>query len=102
MAYKRTLIKQVRQPKVLSANNFNLGRRSLKFADIVTDADARQLRTDSQAQSAHMTVLARISPLIKQSSPTAQSLMQPSSLSFTLIAPNRSSLDEFATLVTQE
>jgi general secretion pathway protein L len=29
-------------------------------------------------------------------------MMQPSSLSFTLIAPNRSSLDEFAnTLVTQ-
>ncbi|WP_299069518.1 type II secretion system protein GspL [uncultured Psychrobacter sp.] len=62
-----------------------------------------KLRTDSQAQSAHMATLARISPLIKQSSLTAQSLvMQPSSLSFTLIAPNRSSLDEFAnTLVTQ-
>lgn len=62
-----------------------------------------KLRKDSQDQSAHMATLARISPLIKQSSLTAQSLvMQPSSLSFTLIAPNRNSLDEFAnTLVTQ-
>jgi len=62
-----------------------------------------KLRRDSQAQSAHIATLARISPLIKQSSLTAQSLvMQPSSLSFTLIAPNRNSLDEFAnTLVTQ-
>lgn len=62
-----------------------------------------KLRRDSQAQAPHMALLARISPLIKQSSLTAQSLvMQPNALSFTLIAPDRNSLDEFTnTLVTQ-
>lgn len=62
-----------------------------------------KLRSDSQASAPHMAVLSRISPLIKQSSLKAQALiMQPSALSFTLIAPDRSSLDQFAsTLVAQ-
>ncbi len=62
-----------------------------------------KLRSSSQAPASHLAVLARISPLIKQSSLQAQALMmQPNTLSFTLIAPNRTSLDEFAnTLVTQ-
>ncbi|MGE6440736.1 type II secretion system protein GspL [Psychrobacter sp. NPDC078409] len=62
-----------------------------------------KLRSDSQAPASHMATLSRISPLIKQSSLHAQSLiMQPSALSFTLIAPDRSSLDKFtSTLVAQ-
>lgn len=62
-----------------------------------------KLRSDSQAPASHMAALARISPLIKQSSLHAQSLaMQPSTLSFTLIAPDRSSLDQFTnTLAAQ-
>ena len=50
-----------------------------------------------------MATLARLSPLIKQSSLHAQALvMQPSALSFTLIAPDRGSLDQFtSTLVAQ-
>jgi len=62
-----------------------------------------KLRSDSQATASHIAVLSRISPLIKQSSLKAQALlMQPSALSFTLIAPDRGSLDQFtATLVAQ-
>lgn len=62
-----------------------------------------KLRSDSQAPNSHITVLSRISPLIKQSSLRAQALvMQPSALSFTLIAPDRGSLDQFTnTLVSQ-
>ena len=62
-----------------------------------------KLRSDSQVPASHMAVLSRISPLIKQSSLKAQALvMQPSALSFTLIAPDRGSLDQFtATLVAQ-
>ncbi|WP_201579007.1 type II secretion system protein GspL [Psychrobacter sp. Pi2-52] len=62
-----------------------------------------KLRSDSQAPASHMAALSRISPLIKQSSLHAQSLvMQPSALSFTLIAPDRGSLDKFtSTLVAQ-
>ena len=62
-----------------------------------------KLRSDSQAPNAHIAVLSRISPLIKQSSLRAQALvMQPSALSFTLIAPDRGSLDQFTnTLVSQ-
>ena len=62
-----------------------------------------KLRSDSQAPASHMAVLSRISPLIKQSSLKAQALvMQPSALSFTLIAPDRGSLDQFtSTLVAQ-
>lgn len=62
-----------------------------------------KLRSDSQAPDSHIAVLERISPLIKQSSLRAQSLvMQPAALSFTLIAPDRGSLDQFTnTLVAQ-
>jgi len=62
-----------------------------------------KLSSDSQAPASHMAALSRISPLIKQSSLHAQSLvMQPSVLSFTLIAPDRGSLDKFtSTLVAQ-
>ncbi|WP_296245640.1 MULTISPECIES: type II secretion system protein GspL [unclassified Psychrobacter] len=62
-----------------------------------------KLRSDSQAPSSHIAVLERISPLIKQSSLRAQALvMQPAALSFTLIAPDRGSLDKFTnTLVAQ-
>ncbi|MGP5229746.1 type II secretion system protein GspL [Psychrobacter celer] len=62
-----------------------------------------KLRHDSQAPASHMATLARLSPLIKQSSLHAQALvMQPSALSFTLIAPDRGSLDQFtSTLVAQ-
>ncbi len=62
-----------------------------------------KLRSDSQAPASHMAALSRISPLIKQSSLHAQSLvMQPSALSFTLISPDRGSLDKFtSTLVAQ-
>ena len=62
-----------------------------------------KLRSDSQAPASHMAALARISPLIKQSSLSAQALvMQPSSLSFTLIAPDRSSLDQFTSTLTAQ
>ena len=62
-----------------------------------------KLRSDSQAPNAHIAVLSRISPLIKQSSLRAQALiMQPTALSFTLIASDRGSLDQFTnTLVAQ-
>ncbi|WP_296236730.1 type II secretion system protein GspL [Psychrobacter sp. UBA5136] len=62
-----------------------------------------RLRSDSQAPTSHIAVLERISPLIKQSPLRAQSLiMQPAALSFTLIAPDRGSLDQFtSTLVAQ-
>ena len=62
-----------------------------------------KLRNDSQAPNSHIAVLSRISPLIKQSSLRAQALvMQPTALSFTLIAPDRGSLDQFTnTLVSQ-
>lgn len=62
-----------------------------------------KLRNDSQESSSHLAVLARISPLIKQSSLHAQTLiMQPTTLSFTLIAPDRGSLDKFASTLTAQ
>ena len=62
-----------------------------------------KLRNDSQAPASHMAILARISPLIKQSSLQAQALiMQPTALSFTLIAPDRGSLDKFASTLTEQ
>ena len=62
-----------------------------------------KLRSDSPAPDSHMAALARISPLIKQSSLHAQSLvMQPSSLSFILIAPDRDSLDKFTSTLTAQ
>ena len=62
-----------------------------------------KLLSDNQAPASHMAALSKISPLIKQSSLRAQTLvMQPSALSFTLIAPDRGSLDQFtSTLVAQ-
>lgn len=60
-----------------------------------------KLRSDSQESASHLAVLARISPLIKQSSLRAQALvMEPTALSFTLIAPDRDSLDQFASTLT--
>lgn len=59
-----------------------------------------KLRTDGQASATHIAILSRVAPLIKQSSLQAQTLiMEPSILSFTLIASNRSSLDEFTSLL---
>ena len=61
-----------------------------------------KLRTDTQASSS-MAALARISPLIKQSSLQAQSLnIQPTALSFTLIASDRNSLDQFAATLNEQ
>lgn len=61
-----------------------------------------KLRTDTQASSS-MAALARISPLIKQSSLQAQSLsIQPTALSFTLLAPDRNSLDQFAATLNEQ
>ena len=62
-----------------------------------------KLRSDSQESASHLAVLARISPLIKQSSLQAQALvMEPTALSFTLIAPDRGSLDQFASTLTSQ
>ncbi len=61
-----------------------------------------KLRSDTQASSP-MAALARISPLIKQSSLKAQALsIQPTALSFTLIAPDRNSLDQFANTLNEQ
>lgn len=61
-----------------------------------------KLRTDTQASSS-MAAMARISPLIKQASLQAQSLsIQPTALSFTLLAPNRNSLDQFAATLKEQ
>lgn len=67
-----------------------------------TQMDSK-LTNASRASAPHIAALSRISPLIKQSSLKAQSLvMQPTAISFILIAPNRDSLDEFtSTLVSQ-
>ena len=62
-----------------------------------------KLRSDSQATAPHIAILARISPLIKQSSLHAEALaIEPSALSFTLIAPDRGSLDKFASTLTAQ
>ena len=62
-----------------------------------------KLRSDNQGISPHMAALARLSPLIKQSSLHAQALMmQPNALSFTLIAPNRDSLDSFTSTLNEQ
>lgn len=61
-----------------------------------------KLRTGTQT-SPSMAALARISPLIKQSSLQAQALtVQPTSLSFTIIAPDRDSLDKFANTLNEQ
>ena len=62
-----------------------------------------KLRSDSRESASHLAILARISPLIKQSSLQAQALvMQPTALSFTLIASDRSSLDQFASTLSAQ
>lgn len=62
-----------------------------------------KLQTGSQDQTLHMAALSRISPLIKQSSLHVQTLvMQPTALSFTLIAADRDSLDEFTSTLVAE
>lgn len=62
-----------------------------------------KLINDNQAPASHTAVLSRISPLIKQSSLQAQALVvAPNTLSFTLIAPNRQSLDEFTNTLTAQ
>lgn len=62
-----------------------------------------KLQSAKTTSASHMTMLGQISPLIKQSSLHAQALvMTPDMLSFTLIAPDRSSLDQFtSTLMSQ-
>lgn len=61
-----------------------------------------KLRSGTQT-SPSMAALARISPLIKQSSLQAQALtIQPNTLSFTIIAPDRDSLDKFATTLNEQ
>lgn len=61
-----------------------------------------KLRSGTQS-SPSMAALARISPLIKQSSLQAQALtIQPNTLSFTIIAPDRASLDKFATTLNEQ
>ncbi len=62
-----------------------------------------KLQSGGAASASHIAVLARISPLIKQSSLHAQALvMEPRLLSFTLIAPDRNSLDQFASTLTSQ
>ena len=62
-----------------------------------------KLLNNSQAPAAHIAILTRIAPLIKQSSLQAQALvMQPSALTFTLIAADRNSLDEFTNTLTAQ
>lgn len=62
-----------------------------------------KLRVDSQNASPHMAALAKISPLIKQSTLKAQALtIEPSALRFTLIAPDRGSLDQFASTLSAQ
>ncbi len=61
-----------------------------------------KLRSGTQT-SPSMAALARISPLIKQSSLQAQALtIQPNTLSFTIVAPDRASLDKFATTLNEQ
>lgn len=62
-----------------------------------------KLQSGDAASASHIAVLARISPLIKQSSLHAQALvMEPQLLSFTLIAPDRNSLDQFTSTLTAQ
>ena len=62
-----------------------------------------KLINDNQAPASHTAILSRIAPLIQQSSLQAQALVvAPTALSFTLIAPNRQSLDEFTNTLTAQ
>ncbi|MDN5565182.1 MAG: type II secretion system protein GspL [Psychrobacter sp.] len=61
-----------------------------------------KLRTSAQTPPS-MAALARISSLIKQSSLQAQALtVQPNALSFTIIAADRDSLDQFANTLNEQ
>lgn len=67
------------------------------------EAQMRDKLRSSTQTSLSMAALARISPLIKQSSLQAQALtIQPTTLSFTIIAPDRASLDKFATTLNEQ
>ena len=62
-----------------------------------------KLLNDTQAPASHTAVLSRIAPLIKQSSMQAQALiMEPGALRFTLIAPDRQTLDTFTESLTAQ
>lgn len=62
-----------------------------------------KLMTAGSAESEHLALLSRIAPLIKQSSLAAQSLViEPKSLSFTIVGDNRDSLDKFASTLTAQ
>lgn len=56
-----------------------------------------------EAQSEHLAILTRLAPLIKQSSLVAQTLViEPNSLSFTVVGDSRESLDKFASTLTAQ
>ncbi|WP_131669025.1 type II secretion system protein GspL [Psychrobacter pygoscelis] len=62
-----------------------------------------KLTSAGTAGSEHLALLLRISPLIKQSSLAAQSLViEPTMLSFTIVGDNRDSLDKFANSLTAQ
>lgn len=62
-----------------------------------------KLTSAGTAGSEHLALLLRISPLIKQSSLAAQSLViEPTMLSFTIVGDNRDSLDKFAKSLTAQ
>ncbi len=62
-----------------------------------------KLRQNSSDANAPVAVLSQVSPLIKQSSLTAQTLvLAPDALMLTLIAPDRSSLDGFISHLTTQ
>lgn len=57
----------------------------------------------ADAQSEHLLILTRLAPLIKQSSLVAQTLViEPNSLSFTVVGDSRESLDKFASTLTAQ
>lgn len=57
----------------------------------------------ADAQSDHLVILTRLAPLIKQSSLVAQTLViEPNSLSFTVVGDSRESLDKFASTLTAQ
>ena len=62
-----------------------------------------KLRQGASAQSAHMAMLARVSPVLKQSSVTAQTLnVQPTAIQMQLLAPNRQSLDDLVSSLSTQ
>lgn len=56
-----------------------------------------KLANTASTQSEHLSILSRVAPLLKQSSLVAQTLViEPNTLSFTVVADNRDKLDKFA------